>query len=277
MNKIDKLKIFLQENYPNEQAFNTRNLIGDNMRTVYDEDGIIVDYCYEYEYIEIFGLTDVEFENLIDDYGMLKNFNDEMMEENSIKNERSSIEENIEILEKFKNNKIQRDKLERDFRCGGWKIGNIYKCLELDNAIDNILSDYKRVLKENEILKEEKEQAWEEWNNLERGSYETEQKLKQQIKESQRENEELKERIREHTLLISPYYVKENYIPIQKIKDIIDRIDYDIKKTKEIILKNTNIYASYRKNDYQIVRLKAMNTKSLDIRKRLQELLESEE
>lgn len=68
-----------------------------------------------------------------------------------------------------------------------------------------------------------------------------------------------------------------DYIPIQKIKDIIDRIDYDIKKTKEIISKNTNIYASYRKNDYQIVRLRAMNTKSLDIKKRLQELLESEE
>lgn len=75
MNKIDKLKIFLQENYPNEQAFNTRNWIGDNMETVYDEDGIIVDYCYGYEYIEIFGLTDVEFEDLIDDYGMLKKFN----------------------------------------------------------------------------------------------------------------------------------------------------------------------------------------------------------
>ena len=26
MNKIDKLKRFLQENYPNEQAFNTRNI-----------------------------------------------------------------------------------------------------------------------------------------------------------------------------------------------------------------------------------------------------------
>lgn len=50
-------------------------------------------------------------------------------------------------------------------------------------AMQHILSDYKKVLKENEILKEEKEQAWEEWNNLEQGSYETEQKLKQQIKE----------------------------------------------------------------------------------------------
>jgi hypothetical protein len=75
MSKIDKLKRFLQKNYPNEQAFNTRNIIGDIMETVYDEDGIIVDYCYGYEYIEIFGLTDVEFEDLIDDYGMLKKFN----------------------------------------------------------------------------------------------------------------------------------------------------------------------------------------------------------
>jgi len=78
--------------------------------------------------------------------------------------------------------------------------------------------------------------------------------------------------------IIEQYYTaNEDCITKQKLKDIIDRIDYDIKKTKEIISKNTNIYASYRKNDYQIVRLKAMNTKSLDIKKRLQELLESEE
>lgn len=75
MNKIDKLKRFLQENYPNEQAFNTRNTAGDNMERVYDEDEIIVDYCYYYSYIEIFGLTDEEFEDLIDKYGYLKTFN----------------------------------------------------------------------------------------------------------------------------------------------------------------------------------------------------------
>jgi hypothetical protein len=72
-------------------------------------------------------------------------------------------------------------------------------------------------------------------------------------------------------------HLLDDYIPLQKVKDIIDRIDYDIKKTKEIISKNTNIYASYRKNDYQIVRLRAMNTKSLDIKNRLQELLELSE
>lgn len=106
---------------------------------------------------------------------------------------------------------------------------------------------------------------------------------KQEIKiqELQKENEELKESkityekvrdIQEKNRNI----VDNKYIPKQKIKDIIDRIDYDIEKTKEIIAKNTSVYATYRKNDYQIVRLRAMNTKSLDIKKRLQKLLESE-
>lgn len=68
----------------------------------------------------------------------------------------------------------------------------INKSEELIEIQETILSDYKRALKINEVL------------------------LK--------ENEELKEKIREHTLLISPYYVKENYIPIQKIKDKIEEL-----------------------------------------------------
>ena len=106
---------------------------------------------------------------------------------------------------------------------------------KLDQAIEHILEDYKRVLKENEEL-----------------NYKLHSKK-----------------------IASEIY--NRYIPKSKLKDIIDRIDYDIKKTKEIISKNTNIYASYRKNDYQIVRLRAMNTKSLDIKNRLQELLELSE
>lgn len=105
------------------------------------------------------------------------------------------------------------------------------------------------------------------------------------IEKLQKENEKLKALDSSNSKMIANMSKRHfqdrekirNSIPIQKIKDIIDRIDYDIKKTKEIISKNTNIYASYRKNDYQIVRLRAMNTKSLDIKKRLQELLESEE
>ena len=49
-------------------------------------------------------------------------------------------EQAIEILKCFKDNKIQRDKLEIDNRCGGWKIGRIYKSLELNIAIETVLS-----------------------------------------------------------------------------------------------------------------------------------------
>ena len=149
----------------------------------------------------------------------------------------NSIEEALEKLSTGK--KIKMYELLRTFEKEG--IENFV--ITRKKYVDVILSDYKRVLKENEKLRESN-----------RKLYEIGQEICKQDK-----------------------YTNENYIPVQKIKDIIDRIDYDIKKTKEIISKNTNIYASYRKNDYQIVRLRAMNTKSLDIKKRLQKLLESEE
>lgn len=140
----------------------------------------------------------------------------------------NSIEEDIKILENFIN------WLKNDFE---YDSGNEIK------AIEHILSDYKRILEENEKLKKSKI------------TYE-------KVRDIQEKNKNI---------------VDNKYIPKQKIKDIIDRIDYDIEKTKEIISKNTSVYATYRKNDYQIVRLRAMNTKSLDIKRRLQKLLESEE
>lgn len=73
MNKIEKLKKFLQENHPNIQAFDTRNIAGDYMINEYDEDNIQVDYCPYYEYIEIFGLADSEFNDLLEN-GDLKTF-----------------------------------------------------------------------------------------------------------------------------------------------------------------------------------------------------------
>lgn len=144
----------------------------------------------------------------------------------------NSIEEDIKDIKKYISFTSKRENFSHDT---DWNWNK-----DLANKIEHILSDYKRVLKENEELEEINNELEAEKNEaIRRYNFET--------------------------------------IPKQKVKDIIDRIDYDIKKTKEIISKNTNIYASYRKNDYQIVRLRAMNTKSLDIKKRLEELLESEE
>ena len=139
-----------------------------------------------------------------------------------------------------------------------YAIKNVLEYLEKfkkeNQKLNTILSDYKRVSKENEELKN---------------------KIMEKDLEIIGKEEYTKASMKEIT---EQYYTaNEDCITKQRIKDIIDRIDYDIKKTKEIISKNTNIYASYRKNDYQIVRLRAMNTKSLDIKNRLQELLESEE
>jgi hypothetical protein len=48
------------------QAFDCQNFAGDPMATVYEEDGITVDECYYYGYLEIFGLTDEEYRGLSD-------------------------------------------------------------------------------------------------------------------------------------------------------------------------------------------------------------------
>ena len=145
----------------------------------------------------------------------------------------NSIKEDIKNAEHF----IKSIKTDKEYKEeNGWHGYYNKKIVELARMLQHILSDYKRVLKENEELKKYKEY------------YSSARQL-----------------------------VDNNYIHKQKIKDIIDRIDYDIKKTKEIISNDLNIYTSGRRNDYQIVRLKAMNTKSLDIKKRLQKLLESEE
>lgn len=75
------------------------------------------------------------------------------------------------------------------------------------------------------------------------------------IEKLQKENEELKERIREYTLLILPYYVKENFISVQEVKDKIEEY--------KNMLKTCN-------KAKDIDRIKAINERILE----LQELLE---
>lgn len=64
MSKITKLKSFLQKTVPGIQVFDTPNWAGDPMKKIYDKDGITVLHCEYWDYIEIFGLTDRQFESL---------------------------------------------------------------------------------------------------------------------------------------------------------------------------------------------------------------------
>ena len=122
-----------------------------------------------------------------------------------------SIEKDEEILNNIK--AYMQENIDKGYHKFVYNdLGYDEKCVDVINAIEHILSDYKRVLKENEILKEEKEQAWEEWNNLEQGSYETELKLKE-------ENRELKAEMKDGVIAIKLYALQtEN----EKLKNKIE-------------------------------------------------------
>ena len=141
----------------------------------------------------------------------------------------------------------------------------------LQEAYKVILSDYKRVLKENEILKEEKEQAWEEWNNLEQGSYETEQKIKQQIKKLQKENEELKADNYELNNRINDLL---DNISVQKVKD---KIEEEIKYHEKNILDIENITMLKGKTAKEEAEIEFNKYVIVVLKKILQELIEERE
>ena len=178
----------------------------------------------------------------------------------------NSIEEEIKIaLDKFLDNKDKDSAIliVEKFILGNYILRggrtNIVK-----DSLRYILSDYKRVLKinevllkKNEILKEEKEQAWEEWNNLEQGSYETEQKLKQEIEELIETYKSEKKMKNEYVKLYQDLLLKENVIPVQKVKDKIEEY--------KNMLKTCN-------KAKDIDRIKAINERILE----LQELIERE-
>lgn len=157
---------------------------------------------------------------------------------------KNSIEEDIKNAEHF----IKSIKTDKEYKEeNGWHGYYNKEIVELARILEHILQDYKRILKENEELKN---------------------KIMEKELEIIGKEEYTKASMEE---IIEQYYTaNEDCISKRRIENIIDEIDYDIKKTKEII-------SNGRRNAYQIVRLRAMNTKSLDIKKRLQKLLESEE
>lgn len=62
MERISKVIEFLNEYFNEEkvQTFFTRNLVNDSMENIYSHNGIYIDYCAGWDYIEVFGLTEQE-------------------------------------------------------------------------------------------------------------------------------------------------------------------------------------------------------------------------
>jgi hypothetical protein len=73
MSKLEKAKEIVKEFYRFADCgiFNSRNLVGDSMLTIYEGEGLTVDICYHYSYFEVFGLTSKEFDKLCEYYEKL--------------------------------------------------------------------------------------------------------------------------------------------------------------------------------------------------------------
>ncbi len=139
------------------------------------------------------------------------------MKENSIKNERSSIEEAIERLEY-----IDRT----------YSYNNYYSIWDL-KCIEILLSDYKRVLKENNRLEEQVEY--------------------------------------DKTHIFTPQTIKLNYIPIQIVKDNIEK---EIKYHERNILEIENITMLKSKTAKEEAEIEFNKYAIVVLKKILQELIE---
>lgn len=129
---------------------------------------------------------------------------------------KNSIGEDIILLKDFTEGNLKRDKLE-NYK-GSYKMGYFY-CKDIQQAIEHILSDYKRVLKEDEQLRTE-------------------------VNSLKKENEELNEKILDNAGIYQLGFKDGEESYIKKVKD-------KIRKNEEIIdISNDGdlIHELYQKN-----------------------------
>lgn len=128
----------------------------------------------------------------------------------------NSIEKDEEILNNIK--AYMQENIDNGFHKFIYNdLGYDEKCVDVINAIEHILSDYKRVLKENEELK----------NNTRKNENELEFDidcdwiaLQKMLDESEKSNEYISYK--------NEKWIKEKYcIPIQKVKDKIEELKED--------------------------------------------------
>lgn len=66
MTKLKKAKEIIRENAYTFcfGIFNTRNIAGDKMDTLYSDGKLLIEVCHYWQYFEIFGLSKEEFKEL---------------------------------------------------------------------------------------------------------------------------------------------------------------------------------------------------------------------
>ena len=105
------------------------------------------------------------------------------------------------------------------------QIKNKYKQSWLDDLdVDFLINSIEKLQCENRALKEENAEAWEEWNNLEQGSYQIEQNLKKQLEKLRIENDKLRVIRHETEYGMETTYLipKERLIEINTNKYIVE-------------------------------------------------------
>lgn len=73
MTKLERAKNIIKDNIEDASCglFDCGNLVGDEMVRLNDDADLIVNICYDYEYFEVFGLSDSEFYELEEYYDEL--------------------------------------------------------------------------------------------------------------------------------------------------------------------------------------------------------------
>lgn len=76
MNKLEKAKEIIKANIDRGGLgiFDSRNMVGDSMKTIFSQDNLTIDICESWRYFEVFGLTDEEFIELHNYYNELLNY-----------------------------------------------------------------------------------------------------------------------------------------------------------------------------------------------------------
>ena len=74
MSKLEIAKKIIKENFRIAYCgiYNTRNIVGDTMQTIYCKDGLVIDVCIFWCYFEVFGLDYADYCDLEEYYYSLR-------------------------------------------------------------------------------------------------------------------------------------------------------------------------------------------------------------